>query len=97
MKKLQKKLGESFDTLAMAATAKNDTIESLVKTISELTTTNSALTATIKKLANQLEKAQIKNGPSENNGASGGGSSGNGRWPRWCNPDAYSFTCGYKL
>ena len=47
---ITEKLGESFDTLAMAATAKNDTIESLVKTISELTTTNSSLTATIKKI-----------------------------------------------
>ena len=37
---IAEKLGESFDTLAMAATAKNDTIESLVKTISKLTTTN---------------------------------------------------------
>ena len=37
---ISEKLGESFDTLAMAAMSKNDTIESLVKTISELTTTN---------------------------------------------------------
>ena len=81
----------------MAATAKNDTIESLVKTISELTTTNSAITATIKKLANQLERAQSKSGRKENNGASGGGASGDGKWPRWSNPDAYCFTYGYKL
>ena len=33
---ISEKLGESFDTLAMAAMAKNDTIESLVKTISEI-------------------------------------------------------------
>ena len=62
---IAEKLGESFDTLAMAATAKNDTIESLVKTISEITNTNSALTATIKKLANQLERDQSKNRRSE--------------------------------
>ena len=86
---IAEKLGESFDTLAMAATAKNDTIESLVKTISEITKTNSALTATIKKLANQLERAQSKNGRSENNGASSGG-----KWPHWCAPDAYCFTSG---
>ena len=90
-------MGESFDTLAMAATAKNDTIESLVKTISEITNTNSALTATIKKLVNQLERAKSKNGRSKNNSASGGGASGGGRWPHWCNPDVYCFTCGYKL
>ena len=59
--------------LSMAATEKNDTIESLVKKISELTNTNSALTVTIKKLANQLERAQSKNRQSENNGASSGG------------------------
>ena len=81
----------------MAATAKNDTIESLVKTISELTTTNSALTATIKKLANQLERSQSKSGRNKYNGASGGSANGYGKWPRWCNPDAYCFTCGYKL
>ena len=65
-------MGESFDTLAMAATAKNEKIESLVKTIIKITTTNSALTATIKKLANQLERAQSKSGKNENNGASAG-------------------------
>ena len=52
---IAEKLGESFDTLAMEATAKNDTIEILVKTISELTRNNSELTANVKKLANQLE------------------------------------------
>ena len=62
----------------MAATAKNDTIESLVKTISELTTTKSALKATIKKLDNQLERAQSKSGQNEYNGASDGGASGGG-------------------
>ena len=76
----------------MAATAKNDTIEILIKTIIELTNTKSALTATIKKLANQLERAQIKNRRSENKGASSGG-----KWPHWCAPDAYCFTCDYKL
>ena len=90
-------MGESFDTLAMAATAKNEKIESLVKTIIKITTTNSALTATIKKLANQLERAQSKSGKNENNGASDGGGIGDGKWPCWSNPDAYCFTCGYKL
>ena len=94
---IAEKLGESFDTLAMATTAKNDTIEILVKTIREPTTTNSALTATFKKITNQLERAQSKSGQNGNNGASGGGASGDGRWPRWCNPNAYCFTCGYKL
>ena len=86
----------------MAATAKNNKIESLVKTIGKLTTTNLSLTATIKKLTSQLERSQSKIGRTEHNGASGGGTSGGGasgegRWPHWCNPDAYCFTCGYKL
>ena len=67
-----------------------------------MTSTNSSLTATIKKLTSQLEKSQSKSGQNEHNGASGGGTSGGGasgeaRCPRWCNPDAYCFTCGYKL
>ena len=89
---MAEKLGESCDTLAMAATEKNETIESLIKTISELTSTNSDLTATIKKLSNQLERAQSKNGRSENTNASNGG-----KWPHWCVPGAYCFTCGYKF
>ena len=40
LEEMAEKLGESFDTLAMAATAKNDTIEGLVKTISKLASTN---------------------------------------------------------
>ena len=71
----------------MAAATKNYTIESLVKTISELTNTNSALTTTIKKLANQLERAQSKNGWSENNGASSGGASSGGANNRKGNPN----------
>ena len=78
----------------MAATAKNDTIESLVKTISKLTTTNLALTATIKNISNQLERSRSKRGRNEYNGASGGGASGDGKWPCWSNLDAYCFTCG---
>ena len=66
-------MGKSFDTLAMAATAKNDTTDSLIKIISKLTNTISALTATIKKLANQLERAQSKNGWSEDTNTSNSG------------------------
>ena len=33
-------MGEAFDNLAMAVTAKNDTIESMVKSISDLITAN---------------------------------------------------------
>ena len=58
---MTEKFGESFDTLAMAATAKNDAIESLIKTISKLASNNSELTATTKKLTNQLERDLVKN------------------------------------
>ena len=67
---MAEKLGESFDILEMAATAKNETIEILIKTISELTRNNSELTATIKKLTNQLERALGKNRRSDNTDAS---------------------------
>ena len=63
---MAKKLEESFDTLDMAATAKNDTIESLIKKISELNSNNSELIATIKKLTKQLERALRKNRQSDN-------------------------------
>ena len=75
---MAKKLGESFGTLAMAATEKNDTIESLIKTISELTSNNSELAATIKKLANQLERDIGKNRRSDNTNAS---NINGGKWP----------------
>ena len=90
-KEMAEKLGESFDTLAMASTAENDTIESLIKTISELTSNNSEFTATIKRLTNQLERVQSKNRRSDNTIASNGG-----KWTLWCALDAYCFTCGYK-
>ena len=76
----------------MSATAKNDAIESLIKKFSELTSNNSELTATIQKLANQLDRALSKNGRSDNTNASNGG-----KWPSWCAPDAYFFNCRYKL
>ena len=78
----------------MVTTAKNDTIKSLIKTISELTRNNSDLTATIKKLTNQLERSLGKN--RRNNNTDDSNING-GKWPSWCAPDAYFFTCGYKL
>ena len=48
------KLGESFDTLACAATIKSDVMESHTKIISTLTATNAELVATNKVLVAQL-------------------------------------------
>ena len=67
---MAEKLGESFDTLAMVATKKKDTIKSLIKNISKLTSNNSELTATIKNLTNKLERALRKNRQSDNTDAS---------------------------
>ena len=57
----------------MADMAKNNTINILIKMISYIASTNSDLTATIKKIANQLERSQSKNGRSKNTNASNGG------------------------
>ena len=43
--------GKSFDTLALAATMKSDTIEALVESISDLTKSNFALTKANEDLA----------------------------------------------
>jgi len=37
---MQDQLGDAFDNLAMAVTAKNNTIDNLGKSVSELTATN---------------------------------------------------------
>ena len=72
------KFGKLFNTLALAATMKSDTIEALVKSISDLTKSNIALTksnadlaATNKNLTTQLESTkgrrnQHSNQPSNN-------------------------------
>ena len=95
-------LGESFDNLAMAATAKADTIDRLSKTIADLTATNAQLAADLKHMKTQWEQAMKlvkqqrassptdgKNNQQQNDGKK--------CWPAWCDPDAYCHTCGYKL
>ena len=59
------KFGKSFDTLALAATVKSDTIDSLAESISDLTKANIALTksnvdlvATNKKFTTQIESTK---------------------------------------
>ena len=89
--------GEAFDNLAMAATAKQDTMDSLVKSIADLTDANARLTKANQTLTQQLQKQSLKQ-----KGARGGGSKSNSNsqtktWPVWTDPDAYCFTCGYKL
>ena len=86
----------------MAETAKNETINSLAKSISELTSANVKLTATFKKLTTQIETALNQNrnrNRNNNNKAHYNQNNSNNpqKWPSWCNPDAYCSTCGYKL
>ena len=99
---IKRDLGDSFDTLAMAEVAKNETFDSLTKSISELTASNTKLTssnaelsAAFKKLTNQLETA-LKGRDSRNTRTTDTRSNG-GNWPNWCDPGAYCHTCGYKL
>ena len=76
--KIVKKFGEPFDTLALAATVKSNTIDTLAESINDVTKANIALTksnvdlaATKKKLTTQLEsmkgcRNQPNNHPSNN-------------------------------
>ena len=97
MVQIAEQLGESFDNLAMAATAKAGTINRLSQTIAELTSTNAQLSNEVKELRKHLESAlkQLRGNhalaPSqdkENN------PSGRKKWPSWWDPDAYCNTCG---
>jgi hypothetical protein len=38
-----------------------------------------------------------KGGGGNNNGANNDANTDNKTWPDWCDPDAYCWTCGYKL
>ena len=99
-------MGEAFDNLAMAATAKQETMDSMVKTIADLTAANATLTKANLSLTQQLQKCQ-SSGSTRNKTRNGGGGGGNGNGggagagtsthPPWTDPDAYCYTCGYKL
>ena len=61
---IAKKLGESFDNITMAVTAKSKTLNLMAQSISKKRSSNYKLTATIKKMTSQLEMAlnKIKGG-----------------------------------
>ena len=99
---MQQDLGYSFDTLAMAAMAKNKTFDLLTRSISYLTAANTKITgsnaelsAAIKKLTNQLEAA-LKGRDISNTRTTDTSSNGS-NWPNWCDPGAYCHTCGYNI
>ncbi len=80
-------MGDSFDNLAMAATAKNNTIDNLVKCLSQLTATNAKQSEQIIKLTEELKKALVCKTSTNT--------------PRtqdlWLNPNGYCWTHGYKI
>ena len=93
-----KKFGELFDTLALAATVKSDTIDALAESISDLTKANSALTkanvdiaATNKKLTTQIESTKgCRNQPNNQPSNKSKATENNEEWPHWCDPDAHA-------
>ena len=94
-------MGEAFDNLAMAATAKQDTLDSMAKSIADLTDANARLTKANQTLTQQLQKALAGGNRGSGGGGSGGGAHNNTQqektFPPWTDPDAYCHTCGYKL
>ena len=99
-------MGEAFDNLAMAATAKQDTLDSMVKSIADLTDANARLTKANQTLTQQLQKClhSRENAVGARGGGGGGGGGGNATnsqgaktFPPWTDPDGYCHTCGYKL
>ena len=92
-------IGDAFDNLAMAATAKQNTMNSMVKSIADLTDANARLTKANLTLTIQLQKAHLHKHEEARGGGGGRGTSNNQTrsWPAWTDPDAYCFTCGYKL
>lgn len=80
-------LGEAFDNLAMAATAKNETIKKMVTSIAELTATNASHNKLVEELREELKgvKRSIRNiqkgtaGRGCGRGNNGGRGTGGGR------------------
>ena len=96
------KFGELFDTLALAATVKSDTIDALEKFINDLmkaniapTKSNVDLAAINKKLTTQLDSTKgCRNQPNNQLSNNTKTTENNKEWPPWCDPDAYCFICG---
>ena len=100
---MQEQLGEAFDSLAMAATAKNETIDNLVASVAALTATNAKQNTQIIKLTDDLKKALAAN--NNNSTWRGGRPNTNPTNPtnptrnrdEWADPKGYCWTCGYKV
>jgi hypothetical protein len=68
-------MGQAFDNLAMAATAKQDTLDSMAKSIADLTDANARLSKANQTLTQQLQKTLA--GGKRGDGGSGGGAHNN--------------------
>ena len=76
---------EALDNIAMAATAKQNTLDTLIKTNEHLVKENTKLTAEVARLNNLLATQNTTVNKSKKT------------WPAWCDPDAYCWSCGYKV
>ena len=90
-------MGEAFDNLAMASTAKQSTMDQMVKAIADLTDANARLTKANQTLTQQLKKAMDGNGGGQRSNNTNTNTQESKRFPPWTDPDAYCHTCGYKL
>ena len=92
---------EALDNIAMAATAKQNTLETLVNTNEHLVQENTRLTAEVarlNKIIANLPTSQNRRGKSYAELAPEEKSNNEKKsWPEWCDPDAYCWSCGYKL
>ena len=73
----------------------------MVKSIAELTDAKSRLTKANQTLTQQLQKALAQKTGRVRGGGGGGGATNSTQqtktFPPWTDPDAYCYTCGYKL
>ena len=99
-REISEQLAESFDNMAMAATAKADTIDSMAATIKELTTSVAQLTKANKDLVEQLKRLKTGGGNNNNNSTTKPKASATVKEDiddDGFNLHGYCWTCGYKV
>ena len=98
-RQISEQLAVSFDNMAMAATAKAETIDSLANTIKELTTSVAQLTKTNKDLVEQIKrlKSRRQNNNRKNNNNTSNKNAKDDIDNDGFNLNGYCWTCGYKI